>query len=156
MATRIEVFQVTVAAGTLQATPTDTELTFTPARVERMEIMVPPGPSGFVGFAIVHSNQQIIPFQSGSFIVADDEVLRFDLEAYPEGSSWTVRAFNTDIYAHTLHIRLYLDDTPEEVPVGQVAPAEPAEIPPGGFAEDEDIGEFPAEDFTEPLEEELV
>lgn len=156
MATRIEVFEVEVPAATLEAAPADTDLNFDSGRVERVEIMVPPGPSGFVGFAIVHSNQQIIPYQSGRFIIADNEVLKWELESYPEASPWTIRAYNTDIYPHTLHIRLYIDDSPRDEPVFVAPPEVDLAIPPGGEAEDEDIGELPAEDFAEDLEEEVA
>lgn len=156
VATRIYVYLVTVPSGTPEASPVDTDLEFTDGRIERIEIMVPPGPSGLVGFAVIHSSQQIIPYQAGTFIIADNEVLRWDLQRYPEGSPWTIRAYNLDEYDHTLHVRLYINDVPDESPVAQVTTPDDQFIPPGGQAEEEDIGELPPEEFAEDLQEEVA
>lgn len=110
MATRVEVFEVVIPALTLESSPLDTELDFVPARVDQLEVLIPPGPSGLVGWAILHNTQQILPFATGSFIFADGEVIRWPLERFPTGRGWIVRAFNTDIFDHTLHIRLLVSD----------------------------------------------
>lgn len=120
MATRIESFQVVVPAGTLQVSPLDTALDFVPAVVDEITILVPPGPSGLVGFAFIHSFQQIIPFQDGEFIVADNEVLRWPLSRFPEGRGWIVRAFNEDVYNHTLFIRMLLSEGGTDAAVTQL------------------------------------
>lgn len=108
MAQRIETPVVTVAAGTLSTAPVDTNLTWLQGIVERIEVIVPPGPSGLVGFAIGHSRQPIIPFSSGQWIIADDEHFDWPIENYPTGAKWFVRAYNTDIYAHSLYLIVHL------------------------------------------------
>lgn len=139
----MEVFEVTVPSGTPRSLPVDIDMDFNDGRVDRMDVMIPPGPSGLVGFAIVQSFQQIIPFQVGSFIIADDETIVFDLERYPQGSPWVVRAFNTDVYDHTLHFRLFITDEIEEDPLTAVAIPQAVFIPPGGVAEVEDLDVTP-------------
>lgn len=105
MAERIEAPAVTVAAGTAIAAPQTTTLNWTDGVVERIEVRVPPGPSGLVGFRILHSGQQVIPFRSTDWIITDDEVLSWDVANYPTGNKWAIRAYNVDLYSHTLYFR---------------------------------------------------
>jgi hypothetical protein len=107
MAQRIEAYTVTVPAGTAKTAPQTTVLAARDATLERVEVRVPPGPSGLVGFAFVHSGQQVIPWRDGDYVVTDDESLDWPVEGYPTGDKWALRAYNTDIYAHDLHLRLH-------------------------------------------------
>lgn len=110
MATRVEVFQITIPRFTLETSPVDTALNFLPGTVDQIQVMIPPGPSGRVGFAIFHSNQQVIPFADGEFVIADGEVLTWPIERYPVNRGWVVRAFNEDAFEHTLFFRLLVTD----------------------------------------------
>lgn len=120
MADRIEAPAVTIAANTAIATPATTPLNWRDGIVERIEVRVPPGPSGLVGFRILHSGQQVIPFQGTDWIVADDELLEWDVSNFPTGNKWSVRAYNTDLYAHTLYFRFLIRELPMPAP-GPVA-----------------------------------
>jgi hypothetical protein len=124
MATRIEVAQVSVAAGTLQSAPQITPFTFDDGRVDTLEIVVPDGPSGLVGFQIRHSKQIIIPYDGVSFIVTNNEVIKWPLETFPEAQKWDVVIYNTDVFVHTLSFRWLITDVimsptlPPLVPIG--------------------------------------
>lgn len=107
MADRIETPVITVPAGTLAAAPQTTALTLRDAVLERIEVRIPPGPSGLVGFAFLHSGQQVIPFIEGQWIITDDESLDWAVENYPTGNKWSIRAYNTDVYEHSLYLRLH-------------------------------------------------
>lgn len=126
MAQRIETPVVTVPAGTLSTAPQDTNLTWLEGIIERIEVVVPPGPSGLVGFSIGHSRQPIIPFASGQWIIADDQHFDWQIENYPTGAKWFVRAYNQDIYSHSLyfvvHIREFGRTT---IPVANIVPIVP-------------------------------
>lgn len=111
MASRIETFDVTIPASTPIATPQTTALNFNDGIIERLEILIPPGPSGLVGFRILHSGTTVIPYAYANFIIADNEVLKWDLENYPTGSAWSIQAYNTDVYAHTLYLRFFVIET---------------------------------------------
>lgn len=126
MAQRIEAPTVTVPAGTAIAAPQTTALALRDATLERIEVKVPPGPSGLVGFALLHSGQQVIPFRVGDWIIADDETLDWTVESYPTGNKWSVRAYNLDIYPHTLYLRLHFREFGPAV----VTPVEPLDIVP--------------------------
>lgn len=84
--------------------------------MERIEVRVPPGPSGLVGFAFVHSGQQVIPFTDGLWIVTDDESIDWSVEEYPTGDKWSLKAYNLDVYPHTLHCRFHMREVGSAVP----------------------------------------
>lgn len=136
MASRIEQFQCTIAAGTAIATPQTFPLTFNRGIVQKLEITVPPGPSGLVGFQITHSGSVIIPYNSATFIVTDNEHIEWDVENYPTGSAWGLRGYNLDVYAHSIFVRFLIRETGStivgQVPIldiQQIAPAEVEPIP---------------------------
>lgn len=115
MADRIEVFEIAVPAGTAIATPQTTALSMIDGHVERIEITIPPGPSGLVGFRIIHSQQVIIPFSGNTWVIADDEKISWPISNYPVGNKWSIRAYNTDIYAHTLYFRFHILERVSEI-----------------------------------------
>lgn len=111
MASRIETFDVTIPGDTAIAAPQTTALDFNMGVVQRLEILVPPGPSGLVGFRIQHSSRTIIPYDTSKWLIADNEVLKWDLENYPVGEAWALQAYNLDTYDHTLYLRFFLVET---------------------------------------------
>lgn len=110
MAERIETPVVTVPAGTLSTAPQTTALTLRDAVLLRIEVVIPPGPSGLMGFAFLHSGQQIIPFNTAQWIIADDDKLQWDVDNYPTGNKWAVKAYNTDVYSHSIYLRLHFQE----------------------------------------------
>ncbi len=135
MAQRVEHFAVTIPLGTAIAAPQTTALTFNRGIVERIEILIPPGPSGLVGFRILHSGDVVIPYDRTQWIIADNEVIKWDLEEYPTGSAWSIRAYNTDVFAHTLYVRVLVRETVRAA----VVRAQLVSITPSATAEDEDV-----------------
>lgn len=132
VAERIEHFTVLVPAGTTRAAPQTTSLSFNAGIVERIEILVPPGPSGLAGFRILHSNTVVIPYDPDEWIIADNEVLKWSTEGYPTGSAWGFRAHNTDVFDHTFYLRLFVVETRRS----DVVRAQLVSIAPSGTAED--------------------
>lgn len=105
MASRVEIFDVTVPAMTTAAAPHVEATSFDLGEVERVEILVPPGPSGLVGFGILHSGESVIPREPARWIVADDEVIKWDIVNAPTSGRWGIRAYNLDVFDHTLYLR---------------------------------------------------
>src|SRR5258708_7133119 len=118
MADRIESPVITVPAGTTVAAPQTTALALRDAVLERIEVRIPPGPSGLVGFAFLHSGQQVIPFRSGDWVIADDDRLDWNLDGLPIGNKWSVQAYNLDVYNHSLYLYLHF----REVALPALAP----------------------------------
>jgi hypothetical protein len=117
VANRIAVFDVTCPAGTTKTAAQVTSIPWTDGVVTRIEVSIPPGPSGLVGFQILYGPQQIIPDNAGAFIVADDVHLGWGVEGFPTGSAWRVKIYNTGKYDHTLEFRFLINEiTPRHLP----------------------------------------
>jgi hypothetical protein len=124
MASRIEIFTITVPPNTPIATPQISTMTFDIGQVDRVEIVVPPGPSGLVGFGILHSGESVIPREPGRWIIADHEVLTWPLDNVPTSGKWGVRIYNLDVFQHALYFRWLVTELvsvpslPTLVPIG--------------------------------------
>jgi hypothetical protein len=135
VANRIEPKQVTIPAGTAIATPATTNLTFNRGNVIRIEIKVPPGPSGLMGFMIGHSGGIVIPYDGSTWLVLDDDNLDWPVVGFPTGSAWFLRGYNTGLYTHTVYLRFHIDELSRAIsaPVGivPIGPVMMQEVPGG-------------------------
>jgi hypothetical protein len=68
---------------------------------------------------------QVIPYAQGTWIRGNGEVIEWNLGGYVQSGSWQLRAYNEDLYDHTLQVR-YLVSTPPppEPATAAVAPVE--------------------------------
>lgn len=135
MATRIEPFAVTTPAGTAIVAYQVTPLPFREGDVTRIEIVVPPGPSGLVGFRVAHSGQSVVPYTDERWIVTDDEKLTWELTNLPHGEAWELWSYNLDVYDHTIYLRIHVNDA---MPIA-VAPPRYVPISATGTAEDDPV-----------------
>lgn len=110
MANRIEPFEVTIPANTAIASFQRTDLSMQDGRADKVQIRVPPGPSGLVGFKIAHSGQSVIPYFVDRWFITDNDKLDWDLANYPQGDAWQLWAYNLDVYAHTLYLWFHVTD----------------------------------------------
>jgi len=109
MVAEVYVFDVTIPAGTLRTAPQTTALAI-PARVIReVDVIVPPGCNGRVGFRIAVNGQQQIPINAGAWIIASDEKLAWPYETPISSGAWQLIGFNEGVFAHTLEVRLLVD-----------------------------------------------
>lgn len=108
MAREIRAFNVTIPAGTPISAGFTADLSFPARIVQQIDVLVPPGPRGEVGFAIGSAGRPVIPEQTGQFIVTDDEVIHWPLENYIDSGSWTFFGYNTGAFPHTLYVRFQL------------------------------------------------
>lgn len=99
-----------MVAGTAQATPATTDVRFPDGVVDAVEIVVPDGCAGLVGFQLVYSGQPVIPRNPAQFIVANGEVIKWPLSNYPAGGRWAVNAYNTDVFNHTIFLRFLVNE----------------------------------------------
>lgn len=100
-------FDVTIPAGTAKAAPATTALQLPVRSVNHIEVLVPAGVNGVVGFRLASSGQQIVPVNSGSWVIASGEVLAWTFAQLIESGAWQLVGYNTGRYAHTLHVRFY-------------------------------------------------
>jgi hypothetical protein len=109
MASIIERFAVIIPASTLKTAPIQVNLAMAARIVREVEIIVPPGPRGEVGFQLGSGGSQIIPFTPGQYIVTDDEIIHWPLEGQIDSGAWQLIAYNTGAFNHTLEIRFLCD-----------------------------------------------
>jgi hypothetical protein len=106
-----------VPAFTDIAAPLVTALPFDEGEVLSIEIVIPDGCAGLVGFAFRQSQQQVIPFGDGTWIIGNDEVIRWPTEGYPTGAKWAMVAYNTDLFPHILQTRFLMNETSMPAPL---------------------------------------
>lgn len=102
-------FTVTCPAGTTKAGAILTDMTMPIREVLKVEVRVPPGPNGEMGFALAFAGQNIIPYNPGEFVVTNDEVISWELNNYPTTGAWQISMYNTGTYDHTVQVRFYVD-----------------------------------------------
>lgn len=133
MASRVELFDVTVTAGTPRTAPAVTATAFDDATVDVIEVLVPIGCNGLVGFQLRHSNAGIFPREDDRWIIANGETVRWDSQVPIDSGTWAIRAYNEGIHNHTLYVRMYVRENAVRATTGarpldiaqpnQVAPA---------------------------------
>jgi hypothetical protein len=104
MANEVRAYQVTIPAGTAQAAPMRASLAMPPRDVVGLEIVVPPGPSGTMGFAITMGGVNVLPIQPGTFIVTDNQRIEWPLNDLPDSGAWQLTGYNTDVFDHTVYL----------------------------------------------------
>jgi hypothetical protein len=119
MPRRVEAPSLLVPAATSPNAPVQVLLYAQRAIITQIEFMLPPGPSGLVGFSLWHSSAQIIPKTAGQWIVANNETIRWNIDDMSPWPDWHLKAYNADVYPHTIYVRLLLDDL---LTVQQAAP----------------------------------
>lgn len=109
MAFEVYRFAVTIPAGTLQAAPQVSALPMPARVVEKIVVVVPPGPRGQVGFQLASGGLQIVPVNAGQFVVADDEKIEWMLTGLLQSGAWQLIAYNAGTNPHTLELRFEVD-----------------------------------------------
>lgn len=104
---------MTITAGTAKASPATTSLPFDDGIVRRVDVRVPSGPAGLMGFLISYADSPVIPSNSGIYLVMDDEQWPFDVDNHPTGGQWQLIGYNTDVYDHTVYLRFHIDEIPK-------------------------------------------
>lgn len=129
MADRVEVFDVTVTAGTAKATPQLTTTQFADGYVTDVEVVIPDGCKGLVGFQLAKDGNPIIPNTAGAFITGNDEVIRWPIDNFPFGGKWQLRAYNTGVFDHTLEVRYLIREwQPPSAPAEVLPVAIPSSV----------------------------
>lgn len=108
MAVEIRQYTVTVPAGTLATAPIDQPMAFPPREVDALQIVVPPGPSGLVGFRVLVGGVPVIPYDSDDWVITSGENITWPLQSYPNSGAWSVQAYNTGTVDHAVYFRFLL------------------------------------------------
>ena len=120
MAVQVQHFAVTIPAGTAIATPQTTNLEVGIWVVDEIDVDVPPGCNGVVGFQLAMGGQQVIPYNVGTWGVFNDRHLTYPLTDAPTSGAWQLIGYNLGNFPHTLQVTFYLDLT--EIPAPAYTP----------------------------------
>lgn len=104
MAERVLLKTCVIPGATTPASPLTFPMSFQPSDVERIDVRIPPGPSGLVGFYIGNGGAQFIPEGNGNWIVADNDFFQWPLSNAPNNGNWSIVAYNTDVISHTIYV----------------------------------------------------
>jgi len=107
MAAEIYAFDIDVPAQTPVSAPVIIDLSMPAREIERVEIMVPPGAAGNVGFQFASSGTPFIPVRGATFIIASPGTLDWSLEDQITSGSWQAIAYNTGAYDHYIQARFF-------------------------------------------------
>lgn len=126
MAREIRRFEFTIPAGTTKTAPATSQQSFPPRIVSQINIKVPPGPRGQMGFQVGSSGNPVIPREAGVWMVTDDELMEWPLVDFWDSGSWEFFGYNTGQFAHTVYFTFLCDLIP-------APPAPPIPIIPSAF-----------------------
>lgn len=118
MAIEVRHFAVTLAAGSTPGAPVSTQIGFPDRVVDWVEIDVPPGPKGTVGWYIASSGAQMVPWTATPplYVVADDRQFHYDLTGQPTTGDWQLIGYNQGNFAHTIRVTFGLELTEQPGP----------------------------------------
>lgn len=126
MAREVRQFSVLVPAGTAIAAFQTTALTM-PSRVVRsVRLRVPPGPAGSLGFRLASGGVQVIPWETGTWLVYDGEATEWPLEGMIDTGAWQLQAYNVGRWDHTVYVTMLLDPLP--VPGSALGAPQPLDL----------------------------
>lgn len=107
MADIIHQFQATIPPGTTKASPFSVKIPLPSEVVQLIDLDVPPGPAGLMGFYLAVSGQQMIPFEMGEWLVWDDREKSWPVENFPTSATWSIVGYNLGVFAHTITVRFH-------------------------------------------------
>lgn len=116
MAEEIRSFAVTIPAGTAIAAPLLTNLAMPTRVVDEIDIVIPPGPNGLVGFAIAAAGVSVIPYNANAWIIGSGESIRWPLAIPITSGAWQFKGYNTGVFDHTIQIRFLLSQVTKRTP----------------------------------------
>lgn len=120
MAERVLQYAATIPAGTAIDAPAAIDFPLDNWDVERIDLEVPPGPAGTMGFYLANNGQPWIPRNPGEWLIWDDRAISITPTGYPSASGWAITGYNVGAYDHTVTVRFH---------VNPVEPPGPGTIP---------------------------
>lgn len=111
MAYRILPFTSTIPASTPVSTPVTIPLALDNWLIEQIDLEVPPGPAGLMGFQVFNNGVAWIPYGGGQWIIWDDHSEQYPLTDQPTGSGWAIVGYNLGAYDHAVTTRWHVNPT---------------------------------------------
>lgn len=105
---RIYQADFTVPAGTAIAAPVSQPVVLADAHLETVRFIIPDGHAGLTGLRITWAGTQIFPYNTGTWLISDDEVFDWPADQEVTANGLSLAGYNTDIFAHTFHVRFQI------------------------------------------------
>jgi hypothetical protein len=102
---------VTVPPGTTLENPLIVPWSLADANLDFIDIIVPDGHSGLTGVAVYWSGTQVVPWGTGTWLVANDEKIHTPVGSYITISGLSVYAYNTGQFEHSFYLRAHVTYT---------------------------------------------
>ena len=115
MAQYVLQFSATIPAGTFETAPATVDLPMDNWDIEQIDLEVPPGPAGLMGFYVANNGVQWIPATPGAWLVWDDVQQSWPFTDQPNASGWAVVGYNTGVYDHSVTVRFHVNPTSAEL-----------------------------------------
>ena len=113
MPTLIHQYTATFPANTPIASPVTVPIGAPGEVVVFIDVEVPPGPAGLMGFYIAFNGVRVIPREANQLIVWDDKNDTWYLDDYPTTGAWQVVGYNlSTVYPHSVTVRFHDDPLP--------------------------------------------
>lgn len=106
MPSRVYEGDITIAAGTLSTAPASQVVNTPVGTIRKVTVVVPPGPSGQVGFQLQLAGTPIIPYGGGPWLIADNYRDSWDIDQDVNPGQLALVGYNTDVFPHTIYTRL--------------------------------------------------
>lgn len=120
MADIIHQFQVSIPAGTTKASPFSKSFSLPSEIIQLIDLDVPPGPGGLMGFYLAASGQQVIPFEMGQYLVWDDREKSWPVENFPTSATWSIVGYNLGVFPHTVVVRFHSQSAVQTSPTTNI------------------------------------
>lgn len=120
MAAEVHQFSATIPAGTAMDDPVSVTLEQANYEIESIDLQVPSGPNGRMGFVLALDDTQWLPFELGEYIIWNDRTENWPLNDQVVNGGWNVVGYNLGQYDHTVTIRFHVNpiviDTSATIP----------------------------------------
>lgn len=120
MAAEVHQFSATIPAGTPMDSPVSIPLEQANYEIESIDLEVPPGPSGLVGFVLALDDTQWLPWELGEYIIWNDRTENWPLNDQVVNGGWNIVGYNLGVYDHTVTIRFHVN--PLDIDTTAIAP----------------------------------
>lgn len=130
---RVYPLTVTTPDGTLEASPQSTTWPLEDARLLYIDLIIPAGHNGLTGLRVEYNGTQIVPWGDVSYIIANNDRIRFPVNGEITRTGLVIITYNTDVFDHSHYLYAAIQDLPEPTAVvnisGQVIATAQEEIP---------------------------
>lgn len=104
--TEIRQYTLTLPAGTQPVNPVLLDMAMPARDVSRIQVVVPPGCNGVVGWRILNSGLRVIPYAGDEWVITSGETIDWPVFGQITSGAWGAAGFNLGINDHSVYIRM--------------------------------------------------